>query len=65
MLGFVLEESGILTRPGLPELLDLGMDGVILLTSCDDALESLVECDSMMAMGQGIGTSALLLWVYR
>jgi len=45
--GFVLEEHGILTRPGLPELLDLGMDDVILLASHDDRLESFVEGDSI------------------
>jgi hypothetical protein len=44
---FVLEEGGILTRPGLSELLDLGMDEVILLASRDDVLESLVKGDSM------------------
>jgi hypothetical protein len=43
MPGFVLEEGGILGGPGLPELLDLRMDEVILLTSGDDRLESLVE----------------------
>ncbi len=47
MQGFVLEEHGILTRPGLSELLDLGMDDVILLASRDDHLDSLVEGDSI------------------
>jgi hypothetical protein len=53
MLGFLLEERGILGGPGLSELLDLGMHDVILLASRDDALDRLVEGDRIRPWVRG------------